>query len=233
MSEENIVDFQGVSTAYGKVGLLNNISFSVSKGEFCYLVGKTGAGKSSIMKLIYADLKPVSGKVTVAGYDTARMKHKEVPFLRRKLGIIFQDFQLLPDRTVFENIRFGLRATGWKDATKIKARANEVLSRVDLGHKLQSMPHQLSGGEQQRVSIARALINDPHILLADEPTGNLDPEATEKIMEILFSINLAGTAVMMATHEHGIIARYPARTLECIDGRIVDHKLSFTILSNS
>jgi cell division transport system ATP-binding protein len=225
--EENIVEFHQVRTGFGKQILLDKASFTVAKGEFCYLVGKTGAGKSSILKLIYADLKPMSGKVVVAGYDTVKMKTREVPFLRRKLGIVFQDFQLLPDRSVYENIRFALRATGWKDSNRIKNRATEVLVRVGLGHKLQSIPHQLSGGEQQRVSIARALINDPQIMLADEPSGNLDPEATEKIMEILFSINLAGTAVLMATHEHGIIARYPARTLECVGGNIVDHKLEF------
>ncbi|HEX2900469.1 MAG TPA: ATP-binding cassette domain-containing protein, partial [Bacteroidia bacterium] len=195
--------------------------------EFVYMIGKTGAGKSSILKMIYADLLPAAGSLTVGEYDIAKLKNRDIPYLRRKIGIVFQDFQLLPDRDIYENIRFAMRATGWTDKTKINNRISELLAKVGLSGKLHSRPHQLSGGEQQRVSIARALINDPLLLLADEPTGNLDPEATDMIMEILFRINLAGTSVIMATHEHDLIRRYPARTLECRDGSVFDHKMNF------
>lgn len=225
---DNIVHFQNVSSGYLAQNVLTSVDFSILKGEFVYLIGKTGSGKSSILKMIYADLRPRTGAVFVAGKDTSKLSKKEVPFLRRKLGIVFQDFQLLPDRSVYENIRFALRATGWTDQSKISNRISEVLVKVGLSSKLKSMPHQLSGGEQQRVTIARALINDPVLILADEPTGNLDPEATQNIMEILFRINMAGTAVLMATHEHNIIRTYPARTLECRDGGIADLKMTFS-----
>jgi cell division transport system ATP-binding protein len=224
---EKILEFQGVSTGYNEKAVVQNVTFSILKGEFVYMIGRTGAGKSSILKMIYADLTPASGTLSVGGYNLARIKKRDIPYLRRKIGIVFQDYQLLPDRDVYENIRFAMRATGWTDKTKINNRINELLARVGLSAKLHSLPHQLSGGEQQRVSIARALINDPLLLLADEPTGNLDPEATDMIMEILFRINLAGTSVIMATHEHDLIRRYPARTLECRDGGVFDHKMNF------
>ncbi|MCB9232281.1 MAG: ATP-binding cassette domain-containing protein [Bacteroidia bacterium] len=223
----DVLKFENVHAGYENRPVLQDVNFSIQKGEFVYLVGRTGAGKSSILKLTYADMKPIQGKVQVGDYDIGTIKKKEIPFLRRKLGIVFQDFQLLPDRNVFENIRFALQATGWKDKNKIRNRISEVLVKVGLASREKSMPHQLSGGEQQRISIARALINDPILLLADEPTGNLDPEATEMIMEILFRINLAGTSVLMATHEHGLIDRYTARTLECKEGSIIDHRLDF------
>lgn len=222
-----ILNFQNVSTGYRNFNILHDVNFSMGKGEFVYLVGKTGAGKSSILKLTYAELKPNLGSVQVGDYNIGKIKKRQVPHLRRKLGIVFQDFQLLPDRNIYENIRFALRATGWKDRKRIKERISDVMVKVGLGSKLKHMPHQLSGGEQQRVAIARALINDPILLLADEPTGNLDPEATENIMEILFRINLAGTSVLMATHEHDLIYRYTARTLECREGALIDHKLNF------
>jgi cell division transport system ATP-binding protein len=226
--QRNTIEFKNVGTGYLQSSVLENVNFTIGKGEFVYLIGKTGAGKSSILKMVYADLKPRSGQLIVGDYDIATIKKREVPLLRRKLGIVFQDFQLLPDRDVVQNILFAMRATGWKDKAKMKAKVSDLMMRVGLASKLHSMPHQLSGGEQQRVSIARALINDPILLLADEPTGNLDPEATDMVMEILFRINLAGTSVIMATHEHELIRRYPARTLECRDHTIFDHKLNFS-----
>lgn len=222
-----VLKFEQVTSGYTNKTVLQGVDFTIAKGEFVYLIGKTGAGKSSILKHIYGELRPQQGKVVVGTFDVGTIKKSEIPYLRRKLGIVFQDFQLLPDRNVYENIRFALRATGWKDKTKIKHRVTEVLVKVGLGAKLKNMPHQLSGGEQQRVAIARALINDPILMLADEPTGNLDPEATENIMEILFKINLSGTSVLMATHEHNLLRRYPARTLECAGGKLIDHKLDY------
>ncbi len=224
---EKILEFTNVFTGYQDRNVLENVNFSILKGEFVYMIGRTGAGKSSLLKMIYADLLPDTGNLMVGDYEITKLKNKEIPFLRRKIGIVFQDFQLLPDRDIYENIRFAMRATGWTDKNKINNRISELLAKVGLSGKLKSRPHQLSGGEQQRVSIARALINDPILLLADEPTGNLDPEATDMIMEILFRINLAGTSVIMATHEHDLIRRYPARTLECRDGKVIDHKMNF------
>ncbi len=224
---EKILEFKNVSTGYQNRSILQNVDFSILKGEFVYMIGRTGAGKSSLLKMIYADLLPDAGSLMVGDYDIVKLKNKEIPFLRRKIGIVFQDFQLLPDRDIYENIRFAMRATGWTDNNKINNKISELLARVGLSEKLHSRPHQLSGGEQQRVSIARALINDPILLLADEPTGNLDPEATDMIMEILFRINLAGTSIIMATHEHDLIRRYPARTLECRAGGVFDHKMNF------
>ncbi|MEM6272647.1 MAG: ATP-binding cassette domain-containing protein [Bacteroidota bacterium] len=225
---EKILVFDHVVTGYREQNVLQDVNFTMGKGEFVYLIGKTGAGKSSILKLIYADLPPRQGDVRVGDYSIANIKRREIPKLRRRLGIVFQDFQLLPDRSIMDNLHFAMRATGWREKKKMKQRAMELLSKVGLSGKLNSMPHQLSGGEQQRVSIARALINDPILLLADEPTGNLDPEATDRIMEILFRINLAGTSVIMATHEHELIRKYPARTLECVEGRLVDRKFEFS-----
>ena len=223
--DEKVISFEEVHCGYGSVPVLEGVSFSIQKGEFVYLIGRTGAGKSSILKLIYGDMEPNHGSVFVGNYEIGKMKNKEIPYLRRSLGIVFQDFQLLPDRDVFENIRFAMRATGWKDKVKIKNRISELLVRVGLSNKMTSLPHQLSGGEKQRVAIARALVNDPIALLADEPTGNLDPEATQNVMEILFKINLSGTSVLMATHEHNLIRQYPARTLECKDRQIIDHNV--------
>ncbi len=224
---QNVLEFRNVSTGYGDKVVLHKVHFNMLQGEFVYLIGKTGAGKSSILKLIYADLAPIAGEVVVGDYNIGQIKKRQVPQLRRKLGIVFQDFQLLPDRNVFDNIRLAMRATGWRDRKAMKTRAIELLEQVGLADKGNSMPHQLSGGEQQRVTIARALINEPILLLADEPTGNLDPEATDRIMEVLFRIHLAGTSIIMATHEHDLIRRYPARTLEARDGELHDLKLSF------
>ncbi len=202
--------------------VLSNINFEIEKGEFVFLVGRTGSGKSSLLKTLYADLPLRLGDVQIAGYSIRGIKPPDVPLLRRKLGIIFQDFQLFNDRTIVENMMFVMKATGWKDSAKMKGRLSEVLMQVGLGSVEKKMPHQLSGGEQQRIVIARALLNEPQILLADEPTGNLDPEVSNGIMRIFQQINKSGTAVLMATHSYGLIKRFPTRILKCEDGRIFD-----------
>src|SRR6187402_2506145 len=202
--------------------ILGDISFDIQKGEFVYLVGRTGSGKSSLLKTLYADLTLRLGDIQVAGFDIRGIRISEVPMLRRKLGIIFQDFQLFNDRSVADNLMFVMKATGWSDSTKMKARVNEVLMNVGLGSIEKKMPHQLSGGEQQRVVIARALLNEPVILLADEPTGNLDPEVSHGIMKIFQQINKSGTAVLMATHSYNLIKKFPARVLKCDDGKVLD-----------
>jgi cell division transport system ATP-binding protein len=202
--------------------VLNEISFDIEKGEFTFLIGRTGSGKSSLLKTLYADLPLRLGDISVAGFNIREIKSHEVPLLRRKIGIIFQDFQLFPDRTVGENLNFVMKATGWKDGAKMKNRLAEVLMQVGLGSVEKKMPHQLSGGEQQRVVIARALINEPLILIADEPTGNLDPEVSNGILKIFQQINKSGTAVLMATHSYGLIKRFPARVLKCEHGKVLD-----------
>jgi cell division transport system ATP-binding protein len=204
--------------------VLSNISFDIDKGEFVFLVGRTGSGKSSLLKTLYADLPLRLGDILVAGFTIREIKPSQIPLLRRKIGIIFQDFQLFPDRTVGENLMFVLRATGWKEGAKAKARLVEVLMQVGLGSVEKKMPHQLSGGEQQRIVIARALLNEPVILIADEPTGNLDPEVSSGILKLFQQINKSGTAVLMATHSYGLIKRFPARVLKCENGKILDSK---------
>jgi cell division transport system ATP-binding protein len=198
--------------------VLENVNFEIAKGEFVFLVGKTGSGKSSLLKTLYADLPLRLGEIVVAGYSIRDIRPSEVPLLRRKLGIIFQDFQLFSDRTVAENLLFVMQATGWRDKGKMRARMSEVLMQVGLGSVERKMPHQLSGGEQQRVVIARALLNEPQILLADEPTGNLDPTVSDGILKL----NNSGTAILMATHDYRIIKKFPARILKCDNLRIVD-----------
>ena len=202
--------------------VLSDVSFDIQKGEFAYLVGRTGSGKSSLLKTLYADLPLRVGEATVASYKMAGIKASDIPLLRRKLGIIFQDFQLFNDLTVAENLMFVMKATGWTDTAKMKARLTEVLIQVGLGSVEKKIPYQLSGGEQQRVVIARALLNQPVILLADEPTGNLDPEVAHGIMKIFQQINNTGTAILMATHSYGLIKRFPARLLKCESGKMVD-----------
>lgn len=206
--------------------VLNNISFDIGKGEFVYLVGRTGSGKSSLLKTLYGDLPLRLGDIQVAGFNIREIKSKEVPLLRRKIGIIFQDFQLFPDRTVGENLNFVMKATGWKEGAKTKSRLAEVLMQVGLGSVEKKMPHQLSGGEQQRVVIARALINEPLILIADEPTGNLDPEVSSGIMKVFQQINKSGTAVLMATHSYGLIRKFPSRVIKCEEGKIFDSAIA-------
>lgn len=203
--------------------VLSDVNFGIKEGEFVYLIGKTGSGKSSLLKTLYADLWLEKGTGTVAGFQLEKITPKEVPYLRRKIGIIFQDFQLLTDRSVHQNLRFFMGAMGWKDKTEIDVRINEVLELVGLPGILKKMPHQLSGGEQQRIAIARALLNHPEILLADEPTGNLDPEKSIEILKLFFKINqVSKTAVLMATHELGLIEQYPKRTLYCEGGKVRD-----------
>ncbi len=205
--------------------ILNNITFSLEKGEMVYLVGKTGSGKSSLLKTLYAELPLTQGTIHIAGCNLGTLKQKDVPFLRRKLGIVFQDFQLLTDRSVNENLFFVMKATGWKDKSKIIQRAQEVLDKVGLAAKGTKMPHELSGGEQQRVSIARSLINEPEVILADEPTGNLDPETSEGIIKLLLDISKNGRTVLIATHDALVFSKFPSRTLRCENGKISDERL--------
>lgn len=221
MTDETIVAFNNVSIFQKRNLVLSSVNLTIEKGEFVYLIGKTGSGKSSLLKTMYAELPVLDGMAFVAGYDLCSMKTSQVPFLRRKLGIVFQDFQLLEDRTIDENLAFVLKATGWKDKAKIEERINQVLEEVDLFTKGYKMPHQLSGGEQQRVAIARALLNKPGIILADEPTGNLDPETSNGIMKLLMSISEAGQAVLMATHNYNLIHKFPSRIIKCEEGTIV------------
>ena len=202
--------------------ILSELNFEITKGEFVYLIGETGGGKTSLLKTLYCDLPLQLGTIKVAGYNIGGIKKAQIPFLRRKLGIVFQDFQLFNDRTVAENIFFVMQATGWRDRAKMKNRLAEVLMTVGLGSVDTKFPHQLSGGEQQRVVIARALVNEPEILIADEPTGNLDPKVSEGIFKIFEKINNSGTAILMATHDYMIIDKYPARVLKCLDGKLLD-----------
>ncbi|MCA0362448.1 MAG: ATP-binding cassette domain-containing protein [Bacteroidetes bacterium] len=203
--------------------ILSDVNFEIKQGEFVYLIGKTGSGKSSLLKTLYADLFLEKGQGVVAGYELEKIKYKEIPYLRRKIGIIFQDFQLLPDRNIQQNLRFFMEAMGWEEKAKINERIVDVLEMVGLPEVLSKMPHQLSGGEQQRIAIARALLNHPAILLADEPTGNLDPEKSVEILKLFMKINLLSkTAVLMATHELDLIERFPKRTLFCDGGQIKD-----------
>lgn len=214
--------------------VLSDINFEIEKGEFVYLVGRTGSGKSSLLKTLYADLPLRMGDIHVCGHNIRGIKPSLIPTLRRKLGIIFQDFQLFNDRTVGENLMFVMKATGWGDHAKMRGRLTEVLMNVGLGSVEKKMPYQLSGGEQQRVVIARALINEPQILLADEPTGNLDPEVANGILKIFQQINKSGTAVLMATHSYGLIKKFPARILKCEDGKIRDSAIeNFELISHS
>jgi len=208
--------------------VLSNINLTLNKGEFVYLIGKTGAGKSSFMKTLYADLPLQKGEGSIVEYDLNNLKEKEIPFLRRKLGVVFQDFKLLSDRTVFDNLDFVLKATGWKNKTERKAKIEEVLTKVTMQTKGFKYPHQISGGEQQRVAIARALLNNPELILADEPTGNLDPQTSMEIMEVLRDINAQGNTILMATHDYSMIMRYPSRTL-----KLEDQKLFEVVLKKS
>jgi cell division transport system ATP-binding protein len=202
--------------------VLSNVNLSVGKGEFVYLVGRVGSGKSSIIKTLNAQIPLRDGHGLVAGYDLSKIKSREVPYLRRKIGIVFQDFQLLIDRSVNENLEFVLKATGWKNKKEIDTRIGEVLEKVGMGLKGYKMPHQLSGGEQQRVVIGRALLNDPDIILADEPTGNLDPETSEGILRLLTDISKTGRAVVVATHNYTLLKKFSARTIKCDDGKLVE-----------
>ncbi|HAA17555.1 MAG TPA: phosphonate ABC transporter ATP-binding protein [Cytophagales bacterium] len=231
-STDPVISVSDVTIFQEQQTVLSDVSFQVGKGEFIYIVGRTGSGKSSLLKTMYADLPLRLGQMEVAGVPIRNIKRNMVPELRRKLGIVFQDFQLLPDRTVAENLNFVMKATGWRDRGKIKARQAEVLMRVGLGSVDGKYPHQLSGGEQQRVVIARALLNEPLILLADEPTGNLDPEVAEGIFKLFLEINRSGTAVVMATHNHGFVSAYQHRVLKCEQGKLVDSSTQEVNLSD-
>ena len=197
--------------------MLHDVSFTLDQGAFVYLIGRTGTGKSSLLKTLYGDIKLKEGAGTVVDYDLRKLRDRRIPDLRRQLGIVFQDFQLLSDRSVERNLDFVLRATGWKSANKRSDRIVEVLEAVGLADKLKFLPHQLSGGEQQRIAIARALLNEPKLILADEPTGNLDPITSEEVMELLHEINGKGTSILMATHDFDLISKFPKRTLMCED----------------
>lgn len=216
-----IVRLERVSVFQRKNLVLSNVNLSINKGEFAYLIGKTGSGKSSLLKTLYAELPLIEGEAFVAGFNLKQLKRKDIPYLRRRIGIVFQDFQLLDDRTVNDNLAFVLNATGWKEKKKIEQRIQEVLHEVGLFTKGYKYPHQLSGGEQQRVAIARALLNEPEVILADEPTGNLDPETSNGIMRLLMGISDNGQAVVMATHNYNLIYKFPARIVKCEEGTVV------------
>lgn len=220
MSLDTIIEIKDANIFQNESLVLSGVNLSVEKGEFIYLIGKVGSGKSSLVKTINAELPLKEGTGTVAGFDLVKIKRKQIPLLRRKLGIVFQDFQLLSDRSVYDNLLFVLKATGWKNKAEIKQRISDVLEKVGLQYKDYKLPHQLSGGEQQRVVIARALLNDPEIILADEPTGNLDPETSDDIMKLLLEISKSGRAVIMATHNYGILKKFPARTIKCEKGQL-------------
>lgn len=202
--------------------ILSDVNLTINKGELVYLIGKTGTGKSSLIKLLYGDLPLKKGQAQVVGFDLNHLKESEIPLLRRKLGVVFQDFKLLSDRNVFNNLSFVLKATGWKDKEKIKKRIEKVLEKVNMQHKAQKFPHELSGGEQQRVAIARALLNNPELILADEPTGNLDPETSFEVMQVLKEINASGRTILMATHDYALILKFPSKTLKCDGEKIFE-----------
>jgi cell division transport system ATP-binding protein len=202
--------------------ILSEVNLSIEKGEFVYLIGKTGTGKSSFMKTLYGDLPLTKGEGSIVGYDLPSLRERDIPNLRRKLGVVFQDFKLLNDRTVYGNLQFVLNATGWNDKKKIEFRINEVLDKVDMKSNSSKYPYQLSGGEQQRVAIARALLNEPELILADEPTGNLDPQTSVEVMEVLQEINKNGNTILMATHDYALLLKYPSKTIKCEDKQVFE-----------
>ncbi len=223
MVGNSIIKLSGVDIFQQKHLVLSHVDLHIDKGDFVWLIGQTGSGKSSLLKVIYGDLAIGSGNGHVCGYELKTITSKDVPFLRRKLGIVFQDFQLLTDRTIEQNLEFVMRATGWKDKKLIAEKTLDVLEKVGLRSKLKKMPHELSGGEQQRVVIARALINDPEIILADEPTGNLDPDTSEEIVLLLKQISQSsGTAILIATHDYHIIRTFPSRIIKCESGKVLE-----------
>ena len=202
--------------------VLSDVNVELQKGDFVYLIGKTGSGKSSFMKTLYGDLELTDGEGHIVDFNLRGLKEKEIPFLRRKLGIVFQDFKLLPDRTIHSNLEFVLKATGWKETSKIKERISKVLDKVGMGNKGFKFPHELSGGEQQRVAIARALLNEPELILADEPTGNLDPQTSIEVMEVLQDINKNGNTILMATHDYALLLKYPSKTFKCDENKVFE-----------
>ncbi len=219
---EAVLSLKNVSIYQSNKVILSNINLEVQHGEFIYIIGKTGTGKSSFIKTLYADIPLTTGEGNIVGYNLVNLEEKDIPYLRRKIGIVFQDFQLLPDRNVTANMLFVLKATGWTDASEMQNKIDEVLDKVGMKGFANKMPHQLSGGEQQRVAIARALLNDPEFILADEPTGNLDPQTSVEVLDVLKKINANGKTIIMATHDYALLMKFPSKTLKCEDGSIFE-----------
>ncbi|HPF98277.1 MAG TPA: ATP-binding cassette domain-containing protein [Mangrovimonas sp.] len=217
-----VLKLKDVAIYQGGSLVLSEVNVEVNKGDFVYLIGKTGSGKSSFMKTLYADLELTEGEGSIVDFDLKTLKEKDIPFLRRKLGVVFQDFKLLTDRTINDNLLFVLKATGWKDKGEMQTRIEEVLDKVGMKTKGFKFPHELSGGEQQRVAIARALLNHPELILADEPTGNLDPQTSVEVMEVLQDINKNGNTILMATHDYALLLKYPSKTLKCDEGKVFE-----------
>jgi cell division transport system ATP-binding protein len=219
---QQVLYLKDASIFQGDSLVLSDINVEVNKGDFVYLIGKTGTGKSSFMKTLYGDLALTKGEGSIVDFDLRTLKENDIPFLRRKLGVVFQDFKLLTDRTVNDNLLFVLKATGWKDKKEMNTRVEEVLDKVGMKTKGYKFPHELSGGEQQRVAIARALLNNPELILADEPTGNLDPQTSVEVMEVLQDINKNGNTILMATHDYALLLKYPSKTLKCDDNQVYE-----------
>lgn len=218
IEKTNIIEIENATIFHHYKTILNNVSLKLNKGDFIYIIGKTGSGKSSLLKTLYSDIPLKMGKIIIDGDEINKIKKSQLPYLRRKIGIVFQDFQLFQDRNAYENIKFVMDSTSWKDKTKINNRINYLLEKVGLANKLKNYPYELSGGEQQRLVIARALVNEPKLIIADEPTGNLDPEIAENILKLLIDINNSGTTIIMSTHNYNLIKKYKKKTYQCIDG---------------
>jgi len=217
-----VLSLKNVSIYQENNAVFTDINLEVNHGEFLYIIGKTGSGKSSLMKTLYGDLKLRQGEGEFVEYNLAKLKERDIPYLRRKIGIVFQDFKLLPDRTVYENLLFVLKATGWSEKREMDVKINEVLDKVGMKNASNKMPHQISGGEQQRIAVARALLNDPEVILADEPTGNLDPQTSVEVMQLLREINQNGKTIIMATHDYALIMKFPTKTLKCDNGTLFE-----------
>lgn len=217
-----VLHLKNVSIYQGDSLVLSDVNLEMKKGDFVYLIGKTGTGKSSFMKTLYADLELTEGEGSIVDFNLKTLEEKDIPYLRRKLGIVFQDFKLLNDRTVNGNLEFVLKATGWTDKQEIDNKIEDVLNKVDMKTKGFKFPYQLSGGEQQRIAIARALLNDPELILADEPTGNLDPQTSIEVMEVLQELNKKGHSILMATHDYALLLKFPSKTLKCDENKVFE-----------